>query len=101
MCSKIVFSVYQKNQNLSKQSSVFWICWFSILNCTPIRTFPVVVFAQIRKKSAFNGDPISYVYPNENGNWKFHQSLEPNLGDAMFVYLEEITKLDPLTNFII
>jgi hypothetical protein len=43
---------------------------------------------------AFNGDPILYVYHNENGDWQFHTSLEPDLSDIMLVCLEEITKLD-------
>lgn len=47
---------------------------------------------------AFNGDPILYVYHNENGDWQFHTSLEPNLADSMLVCLEEITKLDPTIN---
>jgi hypothetical protein len=47
---------------------------------------------------AFNGDPILYVYHNENGDWQFHTSLEPDLGDAKLVCLEEITKLDPTIN---
>lgn len=47
---------------------------------------------------AFNGDPILYVYHNENGDWQFHTSLEPNIEDAKLVCLEEITKLDPTIN---
>lgn len=47
---------------------------------------------------AFNGDPILYVYHNEDGDWQFHTSLEPNLDDAKLVCLEEITKLDPTIN---
>jgi hypothetical protein len=51
-------------------------------------------------RQAFNGDPILYVYHNKDGNWQFHTSIEPNLEDAMFVCLEEITKLDPSVNEI-
>ncbi|MBN9295702.1 MAG: DUF4262 domain-containing protein [Filimonas sp.] len=51
-------------------------------------------------KQAFAGEPILFVYHNENGDWQFHTSLEPNLDDAMFVCLEEITKLDPSINEI-
>lgn len=47
---------------------------------------------------AFSGDPILYVYHNEDGDWQFHTSSEPNLEDSMFVCLEEITKLDPSIN---
>jgi hypothetical protein len=49
-------------------------------------------------KQAFNGDPILYVYHNDDGDWQFHTSREPNLDDAMLVSLEEITKLDPTIN---
>ena len=49
-------------------------------------------------KQAFAGDPILYVYHNDDGDWQFHTSLEPELGDAMIVCLEEITKLDPTIN---
>lgn len=48
----------------------------------------------------FEGDPILYVYHNEDGDWQFHTSLEPNLNDAKLVCLEEITKLDPSINEI-
>lgn len=56
--------------------------------------------AVITTKQAFNGDPILYVYHNEDGDWQFHTSLEPNLGDCMVVALEQITKLDPTINEI-
>ncbi|MEP6713037.1 MAG: DUF4262 domain-containing protein [Ferruginibacter sp.] len=49
-------------------------------------------------RQAFNGDPILYVYHNEDGDWQFHTSLEPNLAESMLVCLEEITKLDPTIN---
>ena len=51
-------------------------------------------------KQAFNGDTILYVYHNEDGNWQFHTSLEPNLDDSMVVALEQISKLDPTLNEI-
>jgi hypothetical protein len=44
---------------------------------------------------AFNGEPILYVYHNEDGNWQFHTTLEPDLADSMIVSFEEITRLDP------
>ena len=47
---------------------------------------------------AFNDDPVLYVYKNENGDWQFHTSLEPNLDDAKLVCLEEITKPNPTIN---
>lgn len=49
-------------------------------------------------RQAFNGDPVLYVYHNEDGDWHFHTSLEPKLSDSMLVSLEEITKLDPTVN---
>ena len=51
-------------------------------------------------RQAFNGDPILYVYHNEDGDWQFHTSLEPDLKDSMLVCLEEITKLDSSINAI-
>ena len=51
-------------------------------------------------KQAFQGDPILYVYHNEDGDWQFHTSLQPNLDDAKFVCLEELTMLDPSINEI-
>jgi hypothetical protein len=44
---------------------------------------------------ASEGEPILYVYHNEDGDWQFHTSWEPNLQDARLVCLEEITRLDP------
>lgn len=49
-------------------------------------------------KQAFDSEPILYVYHNEDGDWQFHTSPEPNLDDAILVCLEEITKLDPSVN---
>jgi hypothetical protein len=49
-------------------------------------------------KQAFNNKPILFVYHNEDGDWQFHTSDEPNLDDAMIVCLEEITQLDPTIN---
>jgi hypothetical protein len=49
---------------------------------------------------ALQGDPILYVYHNQDGDWQFHTSLEPNLDDAKLVSLEEITKLDSTINEI-
>lgn len=51
-------------------------------------------------RQALEGDPILYVYHNEDGNWQFHTSLAPDLADAKLVCLEEITKLDPSLNDI-
>jgi hypothetical protein len=43
-------------------------------------------------------EQILYVYHNEDGDWQFHTSLEPDFNDAKLVCLEEITKLDPTIN---
>ncbi|WP_462266054.1 DUF4262 domain-containing protein [Mucilaginibacter sp.] len=51
-------------------------------------------------RQAFEGEPILYVYHNEDGDWQFHASLEPDLADAKLVCLEEITRLDPSINDI-
>ena len=49
-------------------------------------------------KQTFKGDPILYVYHDKDGDWQFHTSLKPELGESMLVCLEEITKLDPTIN---
>ncbi len=49
-------------------------------------------------KQAFSGETILYVYHDENGDWQFHTTIDPNLDDTMLVCLEEITKLDPTIN---
>jgi len=51
-------------------------------------------------KQALEGEPILYVYHNEDSAWQFHTSLEPDMNDAKLVCLEEITKLDPTINEI-
>lgn len=51
-------------------------------------------------KQAFEGQPILYIYHNEDGDWQFHTSPEPSLDDSMLVCLEQITKLDPSINEI-
>ena len=51
-------------------------------------------------KQAFEGEPILYVYHNEDGDWQFHTSLEPNIDDSKVVSLESITRLDPSINEI-
>ena len=44
------------------------------------------------------GVPVLYVYHNEDGDWQFHSSAEPDINDAQLVCLEEIIKLDPSLN---
>jgi len=51
-------------------------------------------------KQVFQGEPILYVYHNEDGEWQFHCSDKPKIEDAMLVCLDEITKLDPSVNNI-
>ncbi|HWK02429.1 MAG TPA: DUF4262 domain-containing protein [Puia sp.] len=51
-------------------------------------------------KQAFEGNPILYIYHNEDGDWQFHTTSEPNFDDIKLVCLEEITKLDPTINEI-
>ena len=56
--------------------------------------------AVLTTKQAFIGDTILYVYHDEDGNWQFHTSLEPNLDNSMVVSLDQITKLDTTINEI-
>lgn len=49
-------------------------------------------------KQTFNGETILYVYHNEDGEWQFYSTIDPNLDDSLLVSLEEITKLDPSIN---
>ena len=51
-------------------------------------------------KQALNGDPILYVYHNDDGEWQFHTSDSPNIADGIIVCLESITQLDPSINQI-
>jgi hypothetical protein len=49
-------------------------------------------------KQIFDGDTILYVYHNEDGDWQFYSTINPNLDDSLLVCLDEITKLDPSIN---
>lgn len=49
-------------------------------------------------KQVFTGDPILYVYHDEEGDWQFHTKSESDLNDLILVCLEEITKLDSSIN---
>jgi hypothetical protein len=49
-------------------------------------------------KQILNGEPILYVYHNEDGDWQFHNSNEPGFEDAKLVSLEEIIKRDHSIN---
>ena len=46
------------------------------------------------------GEPILFVFHNEDGDWQFYSSSEPNFGESILVSLEQITKLDPTINEI-
>jgi len=45
-------------------------------------------------QQVLDGEPILFVFHNEDGDWQFHSSSEPIMNDARLVCLEEITKLD-------
>ena len=49
-------------------------------------------------KSAVEGDPVLYVYHDDDGDWQFHTSDDPDLDDAILVSLKEIVKLDSSLN---
>jgi Domain of unknown function (DUF4262) len=49
-------------------------------------------------KDVLEGAPILYVYHNDNGDWQFHSSDEPNLDNAVLVCLEDLVKRDPTLN---
>ena len=51
-------------------------------------------------RQVLDGEPILFVYHNEDGDWQFHSTLDPNIEDAKLVCLEEIIKLDPTINEI-
>ncbi|MFC5270776.1 DUF4262 domain-containing protein [Adhaeribacter terreus] len=51
-------------------------------------------------KQVLAGQPISYVYHNEQGDWQFMSDSKPNAKDARIVCLEDITRLDPSVNDI-
>ena len=55
----------------------------------------VVVFTT---KHVLNGDPILYVYHNDDGYWQFHAIADPKVEDAKILLLEELIKLDPSLN---
>ncbi|MBV7533031.1 DUF4262 domain-containing protein [Chitinophaga sp. sic0106] len=46
------------------------------------------------------GQPIRFVYHNEDGAWQFHSDQEPSLADAKLVSLEEIVRMDPTVNVL-
>ena len=38
----------------------------------------------LQTNHAFNGDPILYVYHNQDGDWQFHTTLQPNEEDSIW-----------------
>lgn len=51
-------------------------------------------------KSALEGGTVLYVYHNEDGDWQFHTSLDPQSEDARIVTFENIIQTDPTLNEI-
>lgn len=51
-------------------------------------------------QQALEGDPVLFVYHNEDGDWQFHTSLSPDLDNAKLVFLEQLVKRDPTLNEI-
>ncbi|MBL4675269.1 MAG: DUF4262 domain-containing protein [Mucilaginibacter sp.] len=49
---------------------------------------------------ALEGAPVLHVYHNENGDWQFHTSLEPDIKDAKLVCLKHLVEADPSLNSI-
>ena len=65
---------------------------FKFLEERDVRTFTT--------KQVLEGQPISYVFHNEQGDWQFMSDSKPNAKDARIVCLEDITRLDPTVNDI-
>jgi hypothetical protein len=51
-------------------------------------------------KQVLAGEPILYVYHDEEGDWQFYSEADPQLEDARLVCLEDVVKLDPSINKI-
>lgn len=51
-------------------------------------------------QQVLDGEPILYVYHDDDGDWQFHSENESSLGNAVLVCLEEITRRDPSVNEI-
>jgi len=49
-------------------------------------------------RQVLEGQPITYVNHNENGDWQFMSDSKPHVKDARIVCLEDIVKLDPSVN---
>lgn len=51
-------------------------------------------------QQVLDGEPILYIYHDEDGDWQFHSSPEPSIGEAKIVSFSEIVKIDPTINEI-
>jgi len=51
-------------------------------------------------RQVLEGEPILYVYHNEDGDWQFHSSIDPDINDGRLVSLESLVKKDPSLNDI-
>nr|WP_067054522.1 DUF4262 domain-containing protein [Mucilaginibacter sp. L294] len=51
-------------------------------------------------QQALDGTPVLYVYHNEDGDWQFHTSLEPDISDGKLVCLKHLVEVDPSLNSI-
>lgn len=51
-------------------------------------------------QDVLDGAPILYVHHNEDGDWQFHSSSNPNIEEAKIVALEQLVKLDKSLNDI-
>ena len=47
-----------------------------------------------------NGAPILYIYHDEDGDWQFHSTADPDLNKSMLVSLETLVKIDETLNDI-
>ncbi|MCB0649426.1 MAG: DUF4262 domain-containing protein [Saprospiraceae bacterium] len=59
------------------------------------RTLGVFTTAEV-----LEGDPIRFVYHNEDGDWQFHSEQDPDLAKAKLVCLEELVQKDKTLNEI-
>ena len=98
---QLVWPDKQNNFPWDKEFNIDWIYKQPLLDRnTDFKFYEEKTLGVFTTKQIFNGDTILYVYHNEDGNWQFHTTLEPNLDDSMVVALEQITKLDPTINEI-
>lgn len=49
-------------------------------------------------KEVLEGDPVLYVYHDDDGDWQFHTTADPDLNNAILVCLEDIVKRDSSIN---